>query len=168
MFSLISLKVSVLRLTLNMPCPMFPLISSITPKVSVRRLTDHNSQQQQSHQQQPHKQPAAATPHKQPTTSSLRESVIYSGNKMEQQFSGWGVWHCNWRNLPSLLSESKHLSKSSLSAFCPCPLMQLGPCQPSLQIIWHSCAHSLLQLGPCQLSLQIIEHNLCFAYVRFS
>jgi hypothetical protein len=59
---------------------------------------------------------------------------------VEQQFLG-GVWHCNGRNLPLLLSEQKHPRKSSRAAFCPRPLLSLGPRQLSLQIIWHSCVY---------------------------
>jgi hypothetical protein len=41
----------------------------------------------------------------------------------------------NRRNLRLLLSECKHLRKNSCAASCPRPLLQLGLCQLSLQII---------------------------------
>jgi hypothetical protein len=45
------------------------------------------------------------------------------------------------RNLPLLLSEHKHLMKSSHATFCPRSLLWLGSYQLSLQIIEHSCAY---------------------------
>jgi hypothetical protein len=62
----------------------------------------------------------------------------------------------NRRNLRLLLSGRKHLRKSSCAAFRPCLFLQLGLCQLSLQVIWHSCAyvkfseasHSLLPTSP--------------------
>jgi hypothetical protein len=72
--------------SLDSHCPMFPLISSVTPKVSV--LKTHSIQQPAA--------AAAATPHKaanQPT-SSFRESFIYSHKRGgATNSSGRGVAH---------------------------------------------------------------------------
>jgi hypothetical protein len=103
---------------------MFLLISSIILKVSVLRLTDT---------QQPllPAASAAATPLKQPTNHILLQWVFYiQWQTMRWNNSSQGeLWHCNKRNLWSLLSEHKHLRKSSCAAFFPPPLLQLGLCQ---------------------------------------
>jgi hypothetical protein len=66
------------------------------------------------------------TQHPHPLPASLLYTV--ANKEVEQQFWGWGcdiVVIRNRRNLRSLLSERKHLRKSSYTAFCPRPLLQL-------------------------------------------
>jgi hypothetical protein len=91
---------------------MFPLISSITPKVSVLRLTDTEQQPlpAASAASIPHKQPAASQSH--PPSESLLYTV--TNKEVEQQFSG----------------------RSDIALFC-----SWGHAKLSLQIIGYNCAY---------------------------
>jgi hypothetical protein len=82
-------------------------------------------------------------------TATNSEFIIYSGKQGGRATvlsvcvggAGGGDVTRNRRNLQSLLSECKHLRKSSHAVFCPHPVLRLGSCQLSLQIIGHSCAY---------------------------
>jgi hypothetical protein len=146
MFSLISLKVSVLRLAL--PHAFFSIISL---KVSILRLADIQWQPHPptQHTQQPGKQPTsvvAAVPlkavHPLPpssfclsqkvnqsisNSSSFSKSFIYSGKQGGGATVGVGGVCDTITRETCFPSECKNLRKSSCATFCLLPLLWLGP-----------------------------------------
>jgi hypothetical protein len=79
------------------------------------------------------------------TAPSTSSKLIYRGKQGCGATVLWGgcdiVVIGNRRNLQLLCSKRKHLRKRSCAALCPHPLLELGPCQLSLQIIGYSCAY---------------------------
>jgi hypothetical protein len=90
-FKILLLFYSLKSRSSDLQCPMFPLIPSVTPKVSVLRLTDTKQQPQQQPTASSVLQAASSQPINQSPVSSLA-SLLYTENKeVEQQFLGRGV-----------------------------------------------------------------------------
>jgi hypothetical protein len=73
-----------------------------------------------------------------PASSTSREFITYSSKQGGGAVVLRMVWHCVIGNLRLLLSENKHLRKSSHAAFCPHSILWLGPCQsqPADYLTW--------------------------------
>jgi hypothetical protein len=128
---------------------MFPLISSITPNVSVPRLAD-------THHQPPAASAVVASsvisgnqPCKEPTEAPLQRVFYIPWQTRRWSNSSWGgVWHGIKENLQSLLSEHKHLRKTAMLHFSLPPFCSWG-CANSAHRLFHiavltSISHKLL------------------------